>query len=243
MEISTRKTSRIEVVDALRGFAIMAILLIHQVDHYFFPEFPTNSPQWLNFLDQATLRVVFGLFSGKTYAIFTMLFGFTFYIQHNNQKKKGKDFGYRFLWRMILLAVFALINAAFFPAGDILMLFVLASPILVISRNWPNKMILVLIVILMLQPVEWVQFVLSRLDPSYQLPDFGALALHKQVVENAKSGNFFDFIWTNVTVGLKVSLLWVLGSGRFLQAAGLFLLGMYIGRKQFFVNSPENIRF
>ena len=47
--------------------------------------------------------------------------GFTFYIQHTNQKKRGKDFGYRFLWRLVLLAGFATLNAAFFPAGDILL--------------------------------------------------------------------------------------------------------------------------
>lgn len=243
MEISTRKTSRIEVVDSLRGFAILAILLIHHVDHYFFPEFPTNSPHWLNFLDQATVRIIFELFSGKTYAIFTMLFGFTFFIQHNNQKKKGKDFGYRFLWRMILLAVFAFINAAFFPSGDILMLFVCVSPILFICRNWSDKAVLVLIVFIMLQPIEWIHFILSRFNPSHQLPDFGALTLHQQVVENTRNGNFFDFIRINATVGLKVSLLWVLETGRFLQAAGLFLLGFYIGRKQYFVSSSDNFRF
>lgn len=243
MEISTAKTNRIEVVDSLRGFAIMAILLVHNVDHFFFPEFPISSPHWLNVLDQISVKVIFNLFSGKTYAIFTMLFGFTFYIQHNNQKKKGKDFGYRFLWRMILLAVFALFNAAFFPAGDVLMLFVYVSPILFICRNWPDKAVLVLIIILLLQPVEWVQFIVSRFDPSYQLPDFGAVSLHQQVVESSKNGNFFDFIRVNTTLGLKVSLLWALGSGRFLQAAGLFLLGFYIGRKKFFISSPDNSRF
>lgn len=243
MDISINKTPRLEVVDSLRGFAIMAILLIHYVDHFFFPEFPAETPQWLNVLDQMTLKVVFGLFSGKTYAIFTMLFGFTFFIQHNNQKKKGKDFGYRFLWRMILLAVFAQLNAAFFPSGDVLMMFVIASPILVICRNWSDKAILILIIVLLAQPVEWIHFILSRFNPAYQLPDFGASALHQQVVENTKNGSFFEFIRLNVMLGQKVSFLWAIGSGRLLQALGLFLLGLYIGRKQFFVSSPENFRF
>jgi len=243
MEISTAKTSRIEVVDSLRGFAIMAILLVHNVDHFFFPEFPTHSSHWLSVLDQLTVKFIFTLFSGKTYAIFTMLFGFTFYIQHNNQKKNGNDFGYRFLWRMLLLAVFAVFNAAFFPAGDVLMLFVYVSLVLFICRNWPDKAVLLLIIILLLQPVEWIHFVLSRFNPAYQLPDFGAVSLHQQIIENTKNGSFFDFILLNATLGQKVSLLWALGSGRFLQAAGLFLLGFYIGRKQFFVNTPGNLRF
>ena len=43
-----------------------------------------------------------------------LLFGFTFYIQSANQQRKGKDFGYRFLWRLLLLVAFATLNAAFF---------------------------------------------------------------------------------------------------------------------------------
>ena len=67
--------------------------------------------------------MTFSLFAGKAYAIFALLFGLTFYIQYTNQQKKGKDFGYRFLWRLLLLGGFATLNAAFFPAGDVLLLF------------------------------------------------------------------------------------------------------------------------
>ncbi len=158
------------------------------------------------------------------------------------RRKKGKDFGYRFLWRMLLLALFAVFNSAFFPAGDVLMLFVYVSLILFICRNWSDRAVLALIIILMLQPVEWTHYVLSRINPAHQLPDFGAVSLHQQVVETTKNGSFFDFLRVNVTVGMKVSLMWALGSGRFLQAAGLFLLGFYIGRKQLFINTQENLQ-
>ena len=42
----------------------------------------------------------------------------------------GADFGYRFLWRPLLLAFFATLNAAFFPAGDVLLLFVVVGCVL-----------------------------------------------------------------------------------------------------------------
>ena len=116
MELST-KTPRIEVVDALRGFAVMAILLVHNLEHFIFPVYPESSPEWLTILDAGVFNATFSLFAGKSYAIFALLFGFTFYIQSHNQQLKGKDFGYRFLWRMVLLAGFATLNAAFFPAG------------------------------------------------------------------------------------------------------------------------------
>ena len=94
------KSSRIEVVDALRGFAVMAILLVHNLEHFIFPVYPENSPGWLNVLDQGVLNSIFALFAGKAYAIFALLFGFTFYMQSNNQKKQGKDFGNRYLCRL-----------------------------------------------------------------------------------------------------------------------------------------------
>ena len=83
------KSSRIEVVDPLRGFAVMAILLVHNLEHFIFPVYPENSPGWLNVLDQGVLNSIFALFAGKAYAIFALLFGFTFYMQSNNQKKQG----------------------------------------------------------------------------------------------------------------------------------------------------------
>ena len=135
MEQLSNKNPRIEVVDALRGFAVMAILLVHSLEHFIFPIYPTDSPTWLNILDQGVLSGTFTLFAGKSYAIFALLFGFTFYIQSNNQKKQGKDFGYRFLWRLVLLAAFATLNAAFFPAGDVLLLFVIVGLVLFFTRN------------------------------------------------------------------------------------------------------------
>ena len=96
MELST-KTPRIEVVDALRGFAVMAILLVHNLEHFIFPVYPESSPEWLTILDAGVFNATFSLFAGKSYAIFALLFGFTFYIQSHNQQLKGKDFGYRFL--------------------------------------------------------------------------------------------------------------------------------------------------
>ena len=83
------KTPRIEVVDALRGFAVMAIILVHCIEHFHYMYYPTDSPSWLNALDRGVGNTVFCLFAGKAYAIFALLFGFTFYIQTNNQKKNS----------------------------------------------------------------------------------------------------------------------------------------------------------
>jgi len=237
------KNPRIEMVDALRGFAVMAILLVHNLEHFIFPVYPNNSPEWLNILDQGVLNIVFTLFAGKAYAIFALLFGFTFYIQSNNQKKQGNDFGYRFLWRLVLLAVFATLNAAFFPAGDVLLLFVVVGIVLFLTRNWSDKAILIATVIFLLQPVEWYHYIANLINPAYHLPDLKVGEMYKEVAEYTKNGNFWDFIWGNVTLGQKASFLWAVNAGRLFQTAGLFLLGSYIGRKQLFIANENNLRY
>lgn len=37
MQSATVKTPRIDVVDSLRGFAVMAILLVHSIEHFIYP--------------------------------------------------------------------------------------------------------------------------------------------------------------------------------------------------------------
>lgn len=237
------KTPRIEVVDALRGFAVMAILLVHNLEHFIFPVYPVDSPAWLNVLDQGVFNGIFTLFAGKAYAIFALLFGFTFYIQTDNQKKCGKDFGYRFLWRLVLLIGFATLNAAFFPAGDVLLLFVVVGLILFFARNWNNGTVLLVAILFLLQPIEWFHYIASLINPAYRLPDLKVGEMYAEVLEYIKKGDFWNFIWGNITLGQKASLLWAVNAGRFFQTAGLFLLGFYIGRKQYFVFSERNSRF
>lgn len=237
------KRPRIEAVDALRGFAVMAIVLVHNLEHFIFPVYPENPPAWLDGLDQGVFASVFALFAGKAYAIFALLFGFTFYIQSDNRKRRGGDFGYRFLWRLVLLAGFATLNAAFFPAGDVLLLFVVVGIVLFLTRNWNDKALLAAAVVFLLQPVEWYHYVAGLLNPAHRLPDLHVSEMYAEVAEYTKGGNFWDFLLCNVTLGQKASLLWAVNAGRFFQTAGLFLLGFYIGRKQFFVSSAGNSRF
>ena len=169
----SEKLPRVEVVDALRGFAVMAILLVHSLEHFIFPVYPVDQPAWLNILNDWVFNVTFTLLAGKSYAIFALLFGFTFYIQSANQQRKGKDFGYRFLWRLLLLVAFATLNAAFFPAGDVLLLFSVVGIVLFVVRKWSDCAILVTAILFLLQPVEWYHYIVGLFDPSHTLPDWG----------------------------------------------------------------------
>jgi uncharacterized protein len=232
-------------VDALRGFAVMAILLVHNQEHFIYLVYPdpASQPQWLNVLDKRVYELTFGMFAGKSYSIFALLFGFTFYVQYTNQLRQGKDFGYRFLWRLLLLVGFATLNASVFPGGDVLLLYAVVGIVLFIVRKWSDKAILITAIILLCQPIEWFHYVSFLLDPSYTLPDIGVNALYMQVIEATKEGDLGKFLMTNITAGQKASFLWAVGTGRFLQTAGLFMIGLLMGRKQLFVSTEQNIRF
>ena len=73
------KYPRITVVDALSGFAVMSIMLLHNIEHFDYYYFPDYLPQWMKALDKHIWEIMFALFSGKAYAIFAILFGFTFF--------------------------------------------------------------------------------------------------------------------------------------------------------------------
>lgn len=236
---------RIEVVDSLRGFAVMAILLVHSLEHFIFPVYPDPvlQPDWLNTLDQGVFSIIFSLFAGKSYAIFALLFGFTFFVQFRNQQVKGNDFGYRFLWRMLLLTLFATLNAAFFPAGDVLLLFAVVGIILFIVRKWSDKAVLVFAVFVLLQPVEWFHYIAGLLNSGYALPDFGVGGMYDEVAAYTKEGHLGKFFIGNITLGQKASFMWAVGAGRYMQTAGLFMLGMLIGRKGLFETSESSTRF
>ena len=242
-EIALKKP-RIEVVDSLRGFAIMAIMLIHSIEHfnfYVFPD-PSTQPAWLNSLDTGIWDTLFLLFGGKGYAIFALLFGFTFSLMYAKQQAKGVDFGPRFLWRMLLLACFALFNGLFFP-GEVLMLYALVGVVLFLVRKFSNKSLLIAAILFLSQPLEWASYLRSVFDQDYVAPVLEMGYIWKALKEGQLGNSFFGLVKANTMYGHKVSLMWAYDVGRLVQTAGLFVLGYWLGKKELFVDSEKSIRF
>ena len=86
--VASTVKERILAVDALRGFAVMGIILLHNIEHFNFYSFPEDTG-WLKALDTTLWDFLFFSFSGKAYAIFALLFGFTFYLQSRSAEKRG----------------------------------------------------------------------------------------------------------------------------------------------------------
>ena len=236
-------SSRVASVDALRGFAVLCILLLHNVEHFIFSVYPTDSPKWLSWLDGAVTDVAFGLFGGKAYAVFALLFGFSFFVQHERVRREGGDFGWRFLWRLLLLCGFASLNALLFPGGDVLLLYALLGVSLFVVRGWSDRAVLWGAVLCFAQPLEWVRLVAGLCGADWPLSDYGVGAMYGVLDGMTRHGSFWEFLWCNVTTGQVASLLWALGAGRVEQTVGLFLLGLWIGRKGLFADGDASAAF
>lgn len=236
------KTPRIEVVDALRGFAIMSIMLLHNIEHFDYYNFPEALPEWMKILDKIIWKTLFFLFGGKSYAIFALLFGFSFYIQNDGQEKKNKDFRLRFLWRLLLLFCFGMINTIFFE-GDILVLYAIMGVVLIPVCKWNNKIVFMIALVLILQPVEWIKFFYAFSHPEYVPAPNLSSTYFEGMGAYLKSNSFMDYALGNLTIGRFASIFWYWENGRVFQAPGLFLLGLLLGRKKLFVASTESDLF
>ena len=235
---------RIEVVDSLRGFAIMGILLLHSIEHFNFYVFPDEKtqPEWLNQLDSYVWDTLFFLFGGKGYAIFALLFGFTFSLMYSKQALKNIDFGYRFLYRMFLLFCFALFNGLFFP-GEVLLLYSLVSIVLFIVRKLSSSYLLIVAILLLIQPIELGRFFYYLYDNSYVVPVNQSSNLWQLLKQGQLSNSILDLFTSNTLYGHKVGLLWAYDVGRLVQSAGLFVLGFWLQKRSLFEYSAASVDF
>jgi len=233
------RTERIELVDALRGFALLAIVLIHNVEHYNVMGSPADAPDWLCSLDSMISHAVFLIIGGKAYAIFSFMFGLSFYIQMRNARKRGSDYRMRWIWRMVLLALFAQVHAMFYN-GDILLFYAVCGLILIPASGWSDRAVLIVACVLMIQPWALYKISYSIVHPDYVDVDKMFMTYYYRVADVAREGNLIEMIKSNLGDGQLYSNLWQIESGRLFQAPALFLFGMYAGRHDLFEHTDVN---
>lgn len=244
MPVSTTLISnnRIEIADVLRGFAVMGITLIHFIERFSLYSFPEETSNFMMFTDRIIWDSIFFTFSGKAYCIFALLFGFSFFIQDNSQKEKGKDFRGRFAWRLVLLFFIACINSTLFP-GEILVLYALLGYVLIAVCRFSTRTVMAIAIVLLLQPFEWGQIIYALINPEYTGINAQLDAPYWEIVNVAqKEGSFFEMCKTAIWTGNIANMGWMLLHGRVTQTAGLFMIGMLIGRGRIFLYSEKNIK-
>ena len=237
---SLKPNTRIDVADILRGVAIAGIILIHFIEHLNFFLFPEPKNELWAAINTAVWDSTFFLLAGKMYAIFAMLFGLSFYIQHDNQAQRGVDFRPRFAWRMVLLFMFGLFDLMFYN-GDILSVYAICGFLVIPFIRASNKVIIAAIAILALQPIELVYLILGLIDPATPMLDLGSGPLFEAIIPAQSQGNIIDVAVAGIKYGLPVNFLWAIEHGRFTQTILFFLIGIMLGRTRMFYDEGNNV--
>jgi uncharacterized protein len=144
---------RIEILDILRGIALLGILLMNIP--YFATDYLSVSDlrirDELSGINYYTWWIVNGFFEGTMRALFSMLFGAGVLLLLSRIEKKqatisGADIHYR---RMIWLIIFGMVHAYLLQwPGDILYLYGLVGLFLFPIRHWKPKHLLIASIIL-----------------------------------------------------------------------------------------------
>lgn len=236
---------RIEQIDALRGFALFGIIMTHMFEGYLASMTP---PQYIGFnilypIDRFSQVVIQTLFIGKFYAIFSMLFGLSFYLIADQKKGSGS---LKFIWRLVLLFLIGYIHHIHYR-GDFLTVYAVFGFALVLFRKVPDKFILILGLFLAFNGPSIVVNTISQIQKSRQ-ETLQVIKESKNTVSNNSANNpvtqataYFDLILkgeyrkllaSNSTTGFYNKYNFLKISGRLWVIPGLFLLGLWIGRKK-----------
>ena len=233
--------TRLHVADALRGLAIVGIILIHNVEHMNFYRFPEAASTWMIFLNKETWDSIFFTFSGKMYSIFALMFGLSFFIQNDNQMQKGNDFSLRFIWRMTILLLFGIINT-FFYNGDIFVSYAVFGMLMPLVSKLNTKAVAFITIFLLIQPIEIYQTIAALLNPDYQLINANSGKYFQIMFQTQGNGSFWECGRDSLKYGQLATLAWNIESGRTTQLPGLFFLGMLLGRTRLFYNEKNNLK-
>lgn len=236
---------RIDSIDALRGFALIGILMVHCMEHFDINFTPVLSSPFWQWIDTAVRNALLFLFAGKAYAVFSLLFGLSFFIQMDSQARKGKDFRLRFLWRLTLLLLLGYLNGVIYM-GEFLLIYALLGIFLVPLYKVPTKWLIALTVLLFVQIPDIVRLI-ALLTGNAPAAPTGSMVWMDAIYDEAygifTEGSFRDVIRFNLWESQPARVLWTINASRYPQLLGLFIAGLLIGRSGIYRSEEKMARY
>jgi len=231
-------TDRIELLDVIRGFALMGIIYANILSWSGIKYMRFETIEALgNFeMDVMLYRILRFFIDTKFYTIFSLLFGIGFSLQVL-KNKDNPSFPAFYSRRLFLLLLIGTVHALIW-SGDILMLYSLMGFVVLALRNLSEKQVLRTAIILYLIPL--IIDIVYMYSFARDLPVTPAIALKsfpdmtpEEVMAGFESTNFLTVFKTNFH-----SLLYrwfdFIPSGRPFKVSGLFLLGSFLYSSGYF---------
>ena len=236
---------RMDIVDALRGFSLAGIVIVHMVENYIGAPAPEGALEatHLGVVDYVVDGFIFLLLRGKFFALFSFLFGLSFFIQMDNAHKKGIDFRLRFLWRLIILFVIGYLHSLFYR-GDILTIYAVLGIFLLPFYTIKNTWIIAFASLLFLGIGRYIVFLITQGGNIFMPGDFSPnspeIIAYFDIIKNSSLLHVFN---SNMIDGHLMKMDFQLGIfSRGYLTYGFFLLGLFIGRVGYFRNYFNEIR-
>ncbi len=224
----------------VRGFALFGVLLVNMFN------FGAYSIIWNEPGDEIAFSVMRFFFETKSWRLFAFLFGFGFALQMIRATERGAKFAPVYLRRLIVLFTIGAGHAMIY-SGDILMQYAELGLLLVLFRNVPPRLLLVLSVCLLaVFPVG--RAVTSLVDPtqaapiaeySVRLAEATAEMEERRQTHVYAVGSMREVMADNAR--LENPFAGLLGSESSLAIFAMFLLGLYTGRRRIFQDVTKHM--
>jgi uncharacterized protein len=251
--------NRIVYLDILRGIAIVFIFSANIVYFSGYFDFPAENifPSASFLFDQYFELIMYTLVDGKFYSIFSLLFGIGCALQYNTLIKSNKPFAPFFRRRMFWLLVIGLIHLVFFWIGDILTLYALLGLVLIWFVNLNSKKLLIWAAVLIVLPIpNWLfinsfgwDFPLYFYDLNVQYNQSLGLPIYQwqgismtDFLAYFQNDNLLYFFKVNIGNSI-IRFADILAEGRAFKVLGIFLIGLWAGRKILNDNLLDNTSF
>lgn len=220
------KAGRITSIDALRGFVLFGILLVHTCGLFGYSN-KVNLFEYFTEFDKYLCSFIQIVLSGRCNNIFSILFGVSFYLI----LKKPQYSSLKFCWRCILLTILGLFIKIFYTY-DALMWYGLMGIVLICFRYMKTSTIFVSYIICFLLYILLRKFQIGSIV-------FGEAGIHTY---RYLSNNSLDTILSYpILDSIKDYLRIVFNSGVF-GTLSYFILGYYIARKGYIENIEGHIK-
>ncbi|MGY4689439.1 DUF418 domain-containing protein [Salibacterium sp. K-3] len=234
---AAEQQERIQVLDVLRGFALFGILIANmaafKTAFFQLESLPGASASFSSeFINQWMMFFIDLFVTGKFYPLFSFLFGLGFFLFYERLNNRGLDAGKLYRRRLFFLLCAGMTHLIFIWSGDILHTYAAAGLLLLPFIHRSARVVLTWAVTLLLLTSVFIAFVVTTgnfyttAEEGYRQQALNRAAEAEAIYSGGSYAEILQFRLAEEVPFLLSNLIITVP-----QILGLFLLGLYIGKK------------